>query len=796
MDIQQFLDELRHGSTTLKVALAVVIMLWIIILAGVTASILFFSGETTGQAATTPQDINTPIIELQPTIGQIGTYVTVQGRGWEPDTTVFIYLTTPDEPQLPSYAVASALTDEQGQFTAGFIFPAEARWENQNTATILAQNLDKTVAIQANFTLVAQQVPTPQPGEPTHTPTPVTQMTPTSEAVSTPTIPLVTTITDLNIRSGPGMAYPVIGLMLAGQTAKVTGQSADEEWWQIEFLGVAEQRGWISAKYTTTQNTIDVPIVEASPPPLPTSTPQPASTDAPTPTATSPVITDWLGEYYNNVSLIGSPSLVRNDLQVDFDWKTSSPAAGLPADNFSARWTRNWNFEPGDYRFYLTVDDGARLWIDDNLVIDQWNDGGVREVSVDYILEGNHRLTLEYYERSGDARIRLAWSKISDASYPDWKGEYWSNRNLSGSPVLIRNDRQIDFNWGSGSPDSDIPVNDFSVRWSRQVDFPNGRYRFYAQADDGIRIYVDGQLVLNEWHSNDGSETYTAERDINGSYLLVVEYYEGSGQASVKAGWERVYPTSTPTGTPTPTRTPTPTGTLSPTPTATSTSTRTPTPTGTLSPTSTVTPTHTPVTPTGTTTQTSTSTATGTATLTQTPISTATGTQTPTATGTATPSQTPTQTPTSTATATDTPTLTPTGTTTGTVTPTLTPTLTLTPSPTVTTTPTLTTTLSITPTTGGATTPITITSSAFPLSSTVNIYLGTVLTQPFTSTVVTQPITTTPGITTTSGIINVSFPMPAEWPIGQLIPAGPLAITAETDDKSIQATTTFTYTLP
>jgi hypothetical protein len=776
MNIQQLLDELRHGSTTVKIALAVVIMLWVIVLAGVTASIIFFSGETTGQAATTPQDINSPSVELQPAIGQIGTYLTIRGRGWEPDTTVFIYLTAPNESQPPSYAVASALVDEQGQFTTGFIFPAEARWENQNTATILARTLDKTVSIQANFTLIAQQIPTPQPGEPARTPTPVVQLTPTSEAVSTPTIPLVTTTTDLNIRSGPGMAYPVVGLMLAGQTARVTGQSADEEWWQIEFLGVAEQRGWISAKYTTPQNAIDVPIVQAPPPPLPTSTPQPASTNAPTPTATSPVITDWLGEYYNNDSLNGFPALTRNDLQVDFDWKTGSPAAGLPADNFSARWTRNWNFERGEYRFYLTVDDGARLWIDDNLVIDQWRDGGVREVSVDYVLEGNHRLTLEYYERSGDARIRLGWSKIGDAAYPDWKGEYWSNRNLSGSPALVRNDRQIDFNWGSGSPDSSVPVNDFSVRWSRQVDFPSGRYRFYAQADDGIRIYVDGQLVLNEWHSNDGSETYTAERDINGSYLLVVEYYEGSGQASVEAGWERVYPTSTPTNTPTPTRTPTPTGTLSPTPTAT--------------------PTHTPVTPTvtgtgmatPTQTPTSTTTATGTATPTQTPTATATGTTTPT--------ETPTQTPTSTATSTDTPTLTPTTTVTDTVTPTITPTLTLTPSPTITTTPTLTTTLSITPTTGGATTPVTITGSAFPMSSTVNIYLGTVLTQPFTSTVVTQPITTTPGITTTYGLVNVSFPMPAEWPSGQLIPAGPLAITAETDDKSIRATTTFTYTLP
>jgi hypothetical protein len=377
-------------------------------------------------------------------------------------------------------------------------------------------------------------------------------------------------------------------------------------------------------------------------------------------------------------------------------------------------------FDEGLYRFHILVDDGARLWLDDQLLVDAWQDGSLREVVVERQLGGgSHPLRLEYYERSGDAAIRLWWERIEAVSYPDWKGEYWSNGNFTGSPVLVRNDPVINFFWYGQSPVPGLPADNFSIRWSRPVNFETGLYRFYAEADDGVRLFIDGYPIINEWHGS-SNIVYSADVTVSSSRQVVVEYYEHSGEAYVRVRWERItlQPTRTPTPVPTLTQTPTimPTSTLTttsatdtPTATATDTPTLTLTPTGThtvtptdtptLTPTLTLTPTDTPtITPTSTLTPTDTPTLTSTPTLTPTDTPTLTSTPTLTPTDTPTPTLTPTDTPTLTPAPTDTPTDTPTLTPTPTDTPTVTPTLTLTPTGTPTVTPTLTLTPTGTPT--------------------------------------------------------------------------------------------------
>jgi uncharacterized protein YraI len=259
----------------------------------------------------------------------------------------------------------------------------------------------------------------------------------------------------------------------------------------------------------------------------------------------------WRGEYFANRTLDGAPVVVRNDENLDFDWGRNAPAAGLPADNFSVRWTRNLYFDAGTWRFRTLVDDGVRVFVDGRLVIDEWRDGSARERSGEIDLAaGTYTVVVEYYERAGDARIRLWWERGSGgASYPDWKGEYWDNRRLEGNPVTVHNDRRIDFNWGSGSPDDRIPNDNFSARWTRTVDFERGLYRFSARADDGIRVWVDGDRVINEWDENEFDNQYTAEVFLDGDVDLRVEYFERRGGARVRFSWERIaeQPTATPT---------------------------------------------------------------------------------------------------------------------------------------------------------------------------------------------------------------------------------------------------------
>jgi hypothetical protein len=308
---------------------------------------------------------------------------------------------------------------------------------------------------------------------------------------------------------------------------------------------------------------------------------------------------NWKGEYWSNRALSGDPDLVRNDVAINYNWGLGPPATGLPTDDFSVRWTRTANFNAATYRFHVVVDDGVRLWIDDQLIIDSWSDGESRELTADHPLsQGTHGLRVEFYEHAEIARIQVWWERVLSPSYPDWKGQYWSNRSLSGNPVLVRNDEDIDFSWGSGTAAAGLPVDDFSARWSRRMSFESGVYRFYAQADDGIRLYVDGDLVLNEWHLNTGEDVYAADVPLRGEHQLVVEYYERGGEALVRLWWRWVedWPTPTPTGTltstPTPTFTPTKAPTSTPTPVPTSTLPPTPEPTST--PTSTPRPMATP----------------------------------------------------------------------------------------------------------------------------------------------------------------------------------------------------------
>ncbi len=260
-----------------------------------------------------------------------------------------------------------------------------------------------------------------------------------------------------------------------------------------------------------------------------------------TPTASPPppVGDGWRGEYYGNRELSGTPAVVQNDAEINFNWGNGAPVAALPADGFSARWSRTISFQAGDYRFSIFSDDGARVWLDEELIIDQWRDAtDIIQTRIRALSAAPHTLRVEYYDNIGTASMRFWWEQV--ASYPEWRGEYWANATLSGNPMLMRNDAAIDFYWSKNAPATNLPADNFSARWSRQTTFEPGRYRFIARVDDGVRFMVDGKLVLDEWRANDGKKDYMVDLSLSGSHQLVVEYYEGAWDAWIKFWWERI----------------------------------------------------------------------------------------------------------------------------------------------------------------------------------------------------------------------------------------------------------------
>ena len=129
----------------------------------------------------------------------------------------------------------------------------------------------------------------------------------------------------------------------------------------------------------------------------------------------SPADAEWYARYWNNMEQEGDPVLERNERTVDYDWGLGSPSSAVNADGFSARWTSPVMFEEGMYRFTLTSDDGARLWLDNEYIIERWHQRPATTDEVDvYLEEGVHYLAVDYFEDGGYAMITLDWQRVGD----------------------------------------------------------------------------------------------------------------------------------------------------------------------------------------------------------------------------------------------------------------------------------------------------------------------------------------------------------------------------------------------
>lgn len=243
----------------------------------------------------------------------------------------------------------------------------------------------------------------------------------------------------------------------------------------------------------------------------------------------------WQASYWNNRNLSGSPALTRAESALDWDWNSGSPHGSVSADNFSARWTRYIDFAAGTYRFTATSDDGIRVYVDDQLLINYWDDHAVQTYHADIdISAGHHLITVEYYEHGGLAVAKVMWGPVSD----QWYGEYYNNRTLSGAPVLVRNDNDINFDWRWGSPAASIPADNFSVRWTRTLDLSPGTYRFTTGTDDGVRLWVNGHLLIDQWREQ-AITAYSGTIYVSGQTSVVMVYYEQHGLATARLNWRQ-----------------------------------------------------------------------------------------------------------------------------------------------------------------------------------------------------------------------------------------------------------------
>ncbi|NWF85424.1 MAG: NPCBM/NEW2 domain-containing protein, partial [Bryobacteraceae bacterium] len=120
------------------------------------------------------------------------------------------------------------------------------------------------------------------------------------------------------------------------------------------------------------------------------------------------------------------------------------------------------------------------------------------------------------------------------------RGQYFSTRDLTGAVALERTDPGLEFQWGQGSPGGAIPADKFSVRWSGQLEAPaSGEFTIATVSDDGVRLWLDGKLRIDDWYNHGALRNQTRPLALTAGkkYNLRIEYYENTGNSSIKLLW-------------------------------------------------------------------------------------------------------------------------------------------------------------------------------------------------------------------------------------------------------------------
>jgi beta-glucosidase len=127
----------------------------------------------------------------------------------------------------------------------------------------------------------------------------------------------------------------------------------------------------------------------------------------------------------------------------------------------------------------------------------------------------------------------------SNASIQGLVGNYYPDMNFQSATHYDRTDTHIDFHWNNQLPMSNIPAYKFSVRWTGYIKpIQSGNYDFVVRGDDGFRLWVNNQLIIDEWRDQGAlTKIYMVHLEANTVYPVKLEYYQDGGLAEITFGW-------------------------------------------------------------------------------------------------------------------------------------------------------------------------------------------------------------------------------------------------------------------
>ncbi|MEO0331536.1 MAG: PA14 domain-containing protein, partial [Bacteroidota bacterium] len=270
---------------------------------------------------------------------------------------------------------------------------------------------------------------------------------------------------------------------------------------------------------------------------------------------------NWHVQYWNGTDMVGSPEWAgyADEGELRFAAGLGAPVGtwGIGENNFSARWSTTSYFEGGLYDFVSRADDGVRVYVNGTKIIDKWQAAHPFSERSNYVAleNGYHRVMVEYFEQGGGAAQTLHWEKVSTAE--QWTGEFFNGREIANAPAgfATRSADELNEQWNvgvaptlltssqSGLSQTNVSSDNFVDRWTTTQYFESGGvYEFISRADDGVRVFVDGQLLIDKWQDQPllTNSAYISLSD--GYHHIQVEHYENAGAAANNIRWEKVLP--------------------------------------------------------------------------------------------------------------------------------------------------------------------------------------------------------------------------------------------------------------
>jgi hypothetical protein len=234
----------------------------------------------------------------------------------------------------------------------------------------------------------------------------------------------------------------------------------------------------------------------------------------------------------------------------------------MGAETFSIRWTGELEARYSEiYTFNTRTDDGVRLWVNNQLLIDKWESSGNKEYGGTIALEAGQKydIKVEYKESTGNAVAQLYWQSNSQIKEiiptnqlysilptptPPGTGnglvaQYYDNADLTNLSA-IQIDPSLNFNWGENPPQPGMGAETFSIRWTGELEARYSEiYTFNTRTDDGVRLWVNNQLIIDKWESS-GNKEYggTIALEAGQKYDIKVEYKESTGNARAQLYWQ------------------------------------------------------------------------------------------------------------------------------------------------------------------------------------------------------------------------------------------------------------------